>query len=63
MPLKAHAAHGVKTLYWFAGSAFIGTSAPEEVLLYQASPGRTVLRCTDDAGRSSARQLAVELEE
>ncbi len=63
VPLKAHATHGVKTLYWFAGSAFIGTSAPEEVLLYQASPGRTVLRCTDDAGRSSARQLAVELEE
>ncbi|MBO4684253.1 MAG: penicillin-binding protein 1C, partial [Desulfovibrio sp.] len=63
VPLKAHAAHGVKTVYWFAGSAFIGASAPEEVLLYPARPGKIALRCVDDAGRSTQHQLSVELEE
>ncbi|MBQ2515747.1 MAG: hypothetical protein II543_00625, partial [Desulfovibrio sp.] len=63
VPLKAHAAHGVKTVYWFAGSAFIGASAPEEVLLYPARPGKIALRCVDDAGRSTQHQLSVELED
>jgi len=57
--LKAEAAPGVARLYWFAGKAFIGSSAPENSLSWQPEAGTHLLRAVDDQGRSAEIALQV----
>lgn len=50
----------VRTLYWFAGSAFVGSSKAGEALFWQpASAGSVILRAVDDHGRSDERSLEI----
>jgi penicillin-binding protein 1C len=52
----------VRTLYWFAGDAFIGRTNPGQALFWQpASAGSYNLRAIDDKGRSDERPLDVRL--
>lgn len=52
----------VRTLYWFIGEAFIGSSKPGETIFWQpASAGNFRLRAVDDHGRSDERPLDVRL--
>jgi penicillin-binding protein 1C len=48
------------TLFWFAGKEFLGQSAPEQALLWQAGAGAHHLRVVDDKGRSHSRTVVVE---
>jgi penicillin-binding protein 1C len=50
----------VRTLYWFAGADFLGSSRPGEPLFWQpVSAGSYALRAVDDHGRSDERPLDV----
>ncbi|MEP6502811.1 MAG: penicillin-binding protein 1C [Betaproteobacteria bacterium] len=60
--LRAEAAADVRTLYWFAGNALLGRTAPGEGLAWQPpTPGRYELRVVDDKGRADYRALQVQL--
>ncbi len=60
--LRADAAAGVRTLYWFAGSALLGRAAPGEGLAWKPpAPGHYELRVVDDQGRADVRALDVDL--
>ena len=48
------------TLFWFAGKDFLGQSAPEQPLLWQARAGLHQVRVVDDKGRSHSRAIFVE---
>jgi len=62
LPLRAEAAAGVGTLYWFAGNALLGRTAPGEGLAWKPpAPGRYELRVVDDKGRADYRALQVQL--
>ena len=60
IPLIAEAAPGVKTLNWFAGGRFLGSSAPAKPLLWAASPGSWTLRAVDESGRAATCHVRVE---
>jgi penicillin-binding protein 1C len=52
----------VRTLYWFAGGAFLGAARPGETLFWKpAMAGSYDLRAVDDRGRSDQRTLEVQL--
>ena len=62
LQLRAEAAADVRTLYWFAGDALLGRSAPGEGLAWRPpAPGRYELRVVDDQGRADYRALDVQL--
>jgi penicillin-binding protein 1C len=61
VPLKADAAPGVRTVFWFAGTQFIGSSDPALPLLWTAVPGSSKLRVLDDHGRSAVCEVKVEV--
>lgn len=52
IPLRARTDADVRELYWFAGKAFIGKSAPTDVLSWKSVPGRHELSALDDHGRA-----------
>ena len=59
IPLKANAAPGVTSFYWFSGEAFIGVCAPDASLAWKAPPGDHKLRLLDDHGRTAETLLRV----
>ena len=61
VPLKADTAAGVRTVFWFSGARFIGSSNPATPLLWAAVPGTSQLRVLDDHGRSAVCELKVEV--
>ncbi len=63
IPLRAETSAGVRTLFWFAGAQFLGSSTPAEPLLWRASAGSWKLHVLDDHGRSSTCEVKVEMVE
>jgi penicillin-binding protein 1C len=62
VPLKAQADAASQRLYWFADSAYLGSSAPGEVFSWHpARTGRVRLSVTDDLGASDTRETAIVL--
>ena len=62
--LRADAAAGVKTLYWFANDSLLGRTAPGESLPWQPpQPGDYNLRVADEQGRVDVRRVRVEGQE
>ncbi|QRF57644.1 penicillin-binding protein 1C [Variovorax paradoxus] len=63
--LRAEAAAGTQTLYWFADDALVGRVAPGEGLAWMpdmAESGRRyVLRVVDDQGRAESREVIVDI--
>ncbi|WP_395349589.1 penicillin-binding protein 1C [Variovorax sp. UC122_21] len=63
--LRAEAAAGTQTLYWFADDALVGRAAPGEGLAWMpdlAESGRRyVLRVVDDQGRAESREVIVDI--
>jgi len=63
--LRAEAAAGTKTIYWFADDALIGRAAPGEGITWMpdlAESGRRyVLRAVDDQGRAESREVTVDI--
>lgn len=60
IPLRAATAPGVRKVYWFAGTQFVGTSTPAEPFLWQANAGTWIVHVLDDHGRSASCQIRVE---
>ena len=63
IPLRADAAAGVHTVFWFAGTKFLGSSEPASALMWKASPGEWKLHVLDDQGRSASCDVRVEMVE
>lgn len=63
--LRAEAAAGTRTIYWFADNALIGRAAPGEGITWMpdmADTGRRyVLRAVDDRGRAESREITVDI--
>ena len=63
--LRAEAAAGTQTLYWFADDALVGRAAPGEGIAWMpdlAESGRRyVLRVVDDQGRAESREVIVDI--
>ncbi len=60
LELSATADSGIRSLYWFADGAFVGTSRPSSPLAW--NPGRTgeiALSVVDDHGGSAARTIRI----
>lgn len=60
IPLLADADADADCVYWFAGARYLGRSAPDEPLFWQAAPGVTRLTAVDDLGRSSSVRVVTE---
>ena len=62
IPLAASADQGVERLHWFAGSAYLGSSAPDEPFLWEPAASGTVdIVAVDDKGRSSQVRCRIML--
>ena len=62
IPLAAAADQGVERLHWFAGSTYLGSSAPDEPFLWEPDHSRTVdIVVVDDKGRSSQVRCRIML--
>ena len=61
MLLQANAAPRTQLIYWFAGTRYLGASAPAEPLPWQPSVGDYELQAMDDAGRVSIARISVRL--
>lgn len=61
VPLQAEAAAGVRRVFWFSGTQFIGASDPGLPLLWSPLPGVSTLRVVDDQGRAATRDIRVEM--
>ena len=63
--LRAEAAAGIRTVYWFADDALIGHTAPGEGITWMPalaeSGHRYVLRAVDDQGRAESREVIVDI--
>lgn len=63
--LRAEAAAGTHSVYWFANDSLIGRSAPGEGLAWlppMATSGQNhVLRAVDEMGRSAVREIVVDI--
>lgn len=60
IPLAATADAEVRTLHWFVGDAYVGTSRPDVAVPWTpARSGTFTVRAVDDRGRSDSRELRV----
>lgn len=63
--LRAEAASGTQTLYWFADDVLVGRARPGEGIAWlpelSQSGRRYLLRAVDDAGRADSRELVLEV--
>ena len=63
--LRAEAAAGTRTIYWFADDALVGQSAPGEGITWlpplAQSGKRHTLRAVSDQGQSETREITVDI--
>ena len=63
--LRAETASSVRTIYWFAGDALIGQSAPGEGITWMPpmakASERHTLRAVSDQGQSESREITVDI--
>jgi len=61
IPLSAVSDGDVSTLYWFINEIYIGKSRRDQAFLWQAKPGKFVVRVVDELGRGDATDLEVHV--
>ncbi|KTD36274.1 penicillin binding protein 1C, peptidoglycan biosynthesis [Legionella nautarum] len=61
IPLSAVTDADVASIYWFINEVYLAKTRPDEPFLWQAKPGKFVIRVVDDHGRSDARDINVEM--
>ncbi|MBF0474740.1 MAG: penicillin-binding protein 1C [Deltaproteobacteria bacterium] len=61
VPFNASADGEVRVLHWFLNNQYLGTTRPDEPLLWHPQPGRFRVRVVDDRGHSDSTQLRVLL--
>jgi membrane carboxypeptidase/penicillin-binding protein PbpC len=59
IPLEADAAAEAREIHWFAGSHYLGASAPSHPLMWKASPGRWQIQAVDDSGRVAKTSVTI----
>jgi penicillin-binding protein 1C len=59
IPLRARVEADVRDVYWFAGNAFLGKSAKNEMLSWKCRPGVYELTALDDHGRAGSSTVTV----
>ncbi len=62
IPFTAVTDADVNTLYWFMNDSYLGKSERDKAYLWQAKPGKFVVRVVDDHGRSDARDVLIKVE-
>ncbi|MHB1948764.1 MAG: penicillin-binding protein 1C [Gammaproteobacteria bacterium] len=62
IPLTAIADADVSTLHWFINESFVAKTRRDQVFLWQAKPGKFVVRVVDDHGRSDARDINIKID-
>ena len=60
IPLVAAADPDAEEIFWFAGTRFLGTSAPGASLAWTPTAGVTEIRAVDALGRAATRRVRVE---
>ena len=60
IPLTAVVDADVAYLHWFLNDSYLGKTPRNKAFLWQAKPGKYILRVVDDGGRSDARDVVVE---
>ena len=63
LALRADAAAGTTTVFWFADGRFLGSCPPTEPFLWPSTPGDHVVQVIDDHGRAAACRIRVEMVE
>ena len=58
--LRAQADADVSRIYWFAGKAFLGSSAPRDAFHWRPSPGAYRILALDDRGRSGTSAMTLQ---
>lgn len=62
IPLAAVVEADMKNLYWFMNETYLGKTTRNKAFLWNAKPGKFILRVVDDYGRSDARDVLVQVE-
>jgi len=62
IPLTAIAEADVGTLYWFINETYLAKTRRDQIYLWNAKPGKFVVRVVDDHGRSDARDMSVKMD-
>lgn len=60
VPLTAVVDADVKNIFWFLNESFLGKTTRDKSFMWQALPGKYVIRAVDDYGRSDVREVKVE---
>ena len=60
IPLRADTAAGVRTVYWFAGKQYLGSTTPVDPLMWSPLPGKWKIQALDDHGRTASCEVRVE---
>jgi penicillin-binding protein 1C len=58
--LRAETDADATRIYWFAGKAFLGSSAPRDAFHWRPSPGAYRIVALDDRGRSGASSMTLQ---
>ncbi|HAT1862727.1 TPA: penicillin-binding protein 1C, partial [Legionella pneumophila] len=61
IPLTAVTDAGIAHLYWFINESFVAETKSDQPYLWQAKPGKYVVRVVDDRGLSDARDITIQL--
>ncbi len=59
IPLEADAAAEAREIHWFAGTHYLGASAPSHPLMWKAAPGRWMIQAVDDSGRVAKTSVTI----
>ncbi len=59
IPLEADATAEARQIHWFAGTHYLGASAPSHPLMWKAAPGHWQIQAVDDAGRVAKTSVTV----
>jgi penicillin-binding protein 1C len=59
LALRADAEGDVREIFWFAGKALVGKTAPQQVLSWKCSMGEYELTALDDHGRAASCRITV----
>ncbi|MFC3907676.1 penicillin-binding protein 1C [Legionella dresdenensis] len=62
IPLTAVTDAGVRTLYWFVNGSFLGQINRDQPLLWNAVPGKFMVRVVDDHGLADMREIEVKID-
>jgi penicillin-binding protein 1C len=62
IPLSAVTDADVRAIYWFINESYLAKTAADQPFLWQAKPGKFIVRVVDDHGRSDARDIRIRVE-